>query len=167
MKFKLILFYGLMCGLLAITACGGGGGSVSAPQPTTVTFRLSTSGTLPHGTSLAGIAIVVILPAGVTVETNADGSVSGVVARVTGVAAPGTVLTPLYTPASSAAPGKLAIALASNNAAGFATGEFAMITCNISSGISPNVADFVLTDFKPFDLNGTTVNGLTASATMI
>src|SRR5450631_2955191 len=165
MNFKRSLLYGLMFGILSLTACGGGDGGTVAPQPSTVTLKLSTSGTLPQGTALAGIGITVILPAGVTVHTDSGGAVSNGVVTVTGVAVSGTTIT-TFTPASGVTPSKLAIVMVSGATSGFGTGEFVTINCYLASGISPKVADFALTDFKPIDLNGAPVNGLTASATV-
>jgi hypothetical protein len=160
--------------ILAITllaACGGGGGGGGAApivqpatvQPTTATLELATSGTLTTGTSLAGIGISVILPAGVTVKTNADGSVSTGVVTVSGVAAPGALTPPVYTLANGTAPAKVTFVIASNAPAGFGTGEFTTVVCGITAGSNPKTTDFSLTDFKPIDLNGAAVNGLTAS----
>jgi hypothetical protein len=159
------LLYGLMCGILFLAACGGGGGgNAAAPQPTTATLKLSTSGTLPPGTSLAGIGITVTLPAGVTVRTDAGGAVASGVVTVTGVAAPGTAIS-VYTPASGTNPATLVLAMVSTATTGYGTGEFATVTCDLASGASPKASDFLLT-LNPFDLNGNPVTGLTASATV-
>lgn len=159
------LLVGLMIGALSLTGCGnsGDGSAAAITQPTTATLKLSTAGTLPQGTSLAGIGISAVLPAGVTVRTGADGTVASGVVTVTGVAAPGTVLQPVITPASGTTPAKVAFVMVSNTPAGFGIGEFATVTCYIAAGSNPTAADFTLADFKPVDLNGTPVNGLTTS----
>lgn len=160
MNIQRSLFYGLLLGVLSLTACGGGGGNAAAPQTPTATLRLSTS--VPQGTSLAGIGVTVTLPAGVTIRTDAGGAVASGVVAVIGVAAPGTVIS-VYTPASGGNPATLAIALVSTVAAGFGTGEFATVTCNLANGVSPLATDFVLTNFNPFDLSGNPVIGPSAS----
>ena len=161
MNIKRSLLHGLMLGLLFITGCGGGGGNAAAPQPTTATLKLSTSGTLPLGTTLEGIGGTLILPAGVTVKTDSSGVVLSGVITVTGVAAPGTVIA-VYTPASGGNPASISFALASTIPAGFGTGEFATVVCDLASGVTPKASDFLLT-VTPSDLNGNTVTGLTAS----
>ena len=160
MNVKQLLLYGFMFGLLSLTACGGGGGSSSLP--TTATLKLSTSGTLPTGTSLAGIGITVTLPADVTVATNASGDVLSGGVIVSGIAAPGNAIA-VYTPASGATPATLALTMVSTAKAGFGTGEFATISCDLHNGVSPKTSDFVLSDFRPFDLGGNPVIGLTPS----
>jgi hypothetical protein len=154
------LLYGFMFVLLSLTACGGGGSS-SAPAPTTATLKLSTSGTLPQGTSLAGIGITLTLPAGVTIQTDSSGAVATGYVNVTGEALPESVIS-VYIPASGATPATLALAVISTTTTGFGTGEFVTVTCDLN-GTSPKSSDFVLSGFKPYDLSGNPVNGLTAS----
>ncbi len=160
MKVKRSLLYGFMFALLFLTACGGGGSP--ATQPTTATLKLSNSGTLPKGTSLAGIGITLILPAGVTVKTDTGGAVASGAVTVTGSAAPGTVIA-VYTPASGTTPATLALAMSSTATAGFGTGEYTTVTCDLANGTSPKATDFGLSGFKPFDLRGNPVIGLTPS----
>jgi hypothetical protein len=164
MNCKQLLLFGLMCGILSLTACGGGGGGGGGgAAPQTATLKLSTSGTLLQGTSFAGIGVTVTLPAGVTVRTDPSGAVANGVVTVSGVAAPGIVIS-VYTPASGGSPATLALSMASTATTGFGTGEFVTVTCNRASGISPQFADFALTGFNPFDLNGNPVTGLTVGA---
>jgi hypothetical protein len=165
MKIKRLLLFGLMCGILALAGCGGGGGgNAAAPQPTTATVKLSTSGTLPQGTSLSGIGGTITLPSGVTVQADASGVVSGSVVTVAGVAAPGTIVA-FYIPANGTTPASVTFAMVSTAAAGFGIGEFATLTCNLASGATPTASDFSLT-FQATDLSGNTVNGLTPGATV-
>jgi hypothetical protein len=160
MNIKQSLLYGLMFGVLSLAGCGGGG---DAAQPTTATLKLSTVGTLSPGTTLSGIGVSIVLPAGVTVATDANGAVSSGVVTVSGVAAPGTVLAPSYTPASGGNPATLTFAMVSNVSAGFGIGEFATLTCNRASGVTPQVTDFSVT-LNPIDAQTyVPVTGLTPS----
>jgi len=165
MKLKHLLHAFFFLAVSLLTACGGGGGDTTA-QPTTATLKLSTSGTLASGTSLAGIGISVVLPSGVTVKTNADGSVASGKVVVSGVAAPGSFAPPIYTPANGTTPAKLSFVMVSNASAGFGTGEFATVVCDIAAGSDPKTTDFTLADFKPVDLKGAAVSGLTANVTV-
>jgi hypothetical protein len=151
------LLYGFMFGLLSLTACGGG--SSSAPPSTTATLKLSATGTLHQGTSLAGIGITLTLPAGVTIKTDSGGAVVNGYVNVTGEASPESVIA-VFIPASGTTPATLALIVASTAAAGFGTGEFATVTCDLN-GTSPKLSDFGLSNFKPYDLNGNLVIGLT------
>ena len=156
------LLYGFMFGLFSLTACGGGGGSSSAPPATTATIKLSTSGTLPQGTSLAGIGITLNLPTGVTFKTYSGGAVASGYVNVTGGEASPESAIAVYIPASGATPAQLALIVISTTTAGIGTGEFASVPCDLN-GTSPKVSDFVVSGFKPYDLSGNPVTGLTAS----
>jgi hypothetical protein len=158
MNIKRSLLYGSMSGLLFLAGCGGGGSS--APQQATMTLKLSTSGTLPQGTSLAGIGVTLTLPAGVTINTDASGTVAGGVVTVAGVAAPGSVIA-VYTPATGSTPATLALTVVSTVKAGFGTGEFGTVTCNLANGTSPKADEFGVSGFQPYDLSGNQVIGLT------
>lgn len=164
MKFKQLLRALLISAIGMLAACGGGGGGgTSVAQPSAAILKLSTSGALNQGTALAGIEISVILPAGVTLTTNADGSVAAGVVTVSGVAAPGILTPPIYTPAGGTAPGELTFVVASDAPAGFGTGEFATVRCDIDAGSSPVANDFTPVEFKPVDMNGAMVGGMTAN----
>ncbi len=157
-RYLLLLFVSIL------SACGGGSGS--PVQPTTATLKLSTAGTLAPGSALAGVGISVNLPAGVVVKTSAGGAVTNGVVAVSGVAVSGGITPPIYTPANGAIPGKVTFVMVAGAPAGFGTGEFATVNCDLAAGANPRVGDFTLTDFAPVDLLGATVNGLTASAAL-
>ncbi|MFZ3209223.1 MAG: hypothetical protein WA140_10370 [Geobacteraceae bacterium] len=154
--------------LCLISACGGGGGggggggnSTSTPK---ATLKLFTSGT--PSANLSGNDITVILADGVTPTLNGNGSVADSVIVVSGVAAPGMVLAPIYTAATATSKGTLRFTMASTINAGFGAGEFATMTLNISAGKSPVQGDFSLSGFNPIDVSGNTANGLTAGFTV-
>ena len=59
----------------------------AAAAPTKAAVKLSTQGILPTGSQLAGIAVAIQFPSGVTVSTEANGVVQAGVVNVSGVAA--------------------------------------------------------------------------------
>jgi hypothetical protein len=148
----------LVLTLYSIAACGGGDGAATTTSHT-ATLKLSTSGT--PSANLAGIGITVTLPDGLTPALNSDGSVAATVVTVSGVAAPGTVLAPVYTPASGATKGTLRLVMASSITAGFGAGEFATLTLTAAAGSNPAQTDFTLSDFNPIDVHGASATGLT------
>lgn len=158
------------CLTLLVSVFAGCGDSGTSPatvqpaivQPTTAVLKLSSQGASP---ALAGIGITVKLPAGVSVKTTADGAVDSSVVTVSGVAVPGSVATPVYTPATATTPGTLRFVVASTAAGGFGVGEFATVTCAIAPGSFPMATDFGLADFTPADLLLQPVTGLTPTFT--
>src|SRR5690242_95437 len=117
--------------LVMLGGCGGGSSSTTATASKS-TARLSTEGRLPQGTQLSGINVLITLPAGVTVDTEANGDVSAGVVTVSGVAAQTgnfTMTAPIYTPATATAAGTLQFTLAASN---FGTGEFATVKFNVA-----------------------------------
>jgi len=165
---KVILALGLCC---CFAGCGGGGGS-SAPPPTTAPTKailtLSSQGTLAPGISMSGIGVTVNFPPGVTVKTDSNGAVSTGVVVPSGVVDPNQsiISPPVYTPASSTALGELGFTLASSQPAGFSTGEFVTINCDITPGASPKPTDFTITEFSPVDLDGVAISGLSGVITV-
>ena len=137
-------------------------------QPKFAELYISTQGTT--STLIKSIDVTICLPSGVTVKATPDvGNPSilitnpGVVG-VSGVAIAGNpTATGLYTAATASAPGKVMVHVA--DSAGFATGKFVAVSCDVANGSFPNVADFSLIDFKPVDLNGVAITGLTVGFT--
>ncbi|MBU5612948.1 hypothetical protein [Geomonas azotofigens] len=156
------------------TVDNGSGGTVTPPppppvQPTSAVVTLATQGSLPQGSAIAGLAVTVGLPPGVTVATDANGGVAaGVVTGSGQVTAATTVTLTTLIPSTSTTPGSLRVVLASSEPAGFTTGEFAKIHCGISEGSFPKATEFSTSDFRAVDLRGTTITGLspTFSATV-
>lgn len=164
----------VIAGALALFGCGGGGGgtageggktTVNVPV-TSAVLKLSTEGSLPSGTSLAGIGITVNLPPGLTVKTDSSGKVEAGSVAGSGVTA-GKAMTaePDYTPPTANVPGKLTLVLASTEPQGFGTGEFATVTCDVAAGTTPKATDFTLSGFSPVDLRGAAVSGLSVTHT--
>lgn len=159
-KNLLIIVFGVMT---LISACGGGGGSAGAPAPVqtnTAALKLSIAGTLPAGTSVAGLDVVVTLPSGVTVKsTTAPVTDSGVVVA-SGLAGASTQVVSAYTPAAGTTAATVRVLLADVN--GFAAGEFATVNCDIAPGSAPKAADFTVQTNEVKDLNGAAIAGMTA-----
>lgn len=156
--------------LCCITACGGGsgGGGITTIQQDdalnsahSATLKLATSGS--PSSNLAGIAITVILPDGVTPILNSDGTVAPSVVTISGVAVPGAVLAPIYKPASGTTNGTLRFVLANSVPTGFSVGEFATLTLTVAPGFNPALSDFTLSDFTPIDIGGNTATVLIPS----
>lgn len=167
---KALKFVLLTLTISVLASCGGGGGGgtttaggggTNAPSQRVAALKLATSGT--PSALLAGIDITVTLPSGVTPALNSDGTVATTVATVSGVAAPGTMLAPVYTQASGTVKGTLRLAMASSITAGFGAGEFATVSCVVATGSTPAQSDFTLSGFNPIDVNGSTATGLTAA----
>ncbi len=146
-----LIFMGIV--MFTLAGCGGGSGSSSSNNtPVTMTLKVSTTGTLPAGTSICGVGFTITLPAGVTVATNQDGSVAGGVVAPSGVISSTTATnTQIYTPEGTA-PAKLDIVVSSEVAGGFGTGEFVSITVTRPAGsTAPTAANFSLSNFAPAD----------------
>lgn len=152
--------------MAVVTSCGGGGSSSSTNTPPppatshTATVKLATSGT--PSAQLAGVGVTLVLPSGVTPALNTDGSVA---TSVSGVAAPGSMLAPIYTPATDTAKGTIRFVLASKITAGFGAGEFATITLVVAPGYNPSVSDFATSGLATIDVRGNSATGLTATVT--
>lgn len=166
LKSVLLKYILLIVTIVTLAACGDeSGGEETPPAPTakSATLILSTIGT--PSANLAGITITIILPDGVTPPLNPDGNLTAPVAVVSGVAAPGLVLAPIYTPASSATKGTLNLALASSIEAGFAAGEYASVELSVAVGTNPVQTDFDLTGFIAVDVSGNEATGLQTMVT--
>ena len=159
-----MIFIWVVLSICTLAGCGSDSSTPRTPV-TTAILKLSSQGTLAAGTSLSGVGITVVLPAGVTVKTAAGGAVDPSVVAVSGVAVPGALTPPVYTPATATAKATLHIVIASSAAGGFGVGEFATVTCDIAPGIFPVATDFSLTSFTPADLLLQPVAGLTAQFT--
>jgi hypothetical protein len=118
-------------------------------QPTTVTVKLATSGTLPIGKLIGGIqAVATANPsAGLTIQPS-DVILSGVSA--------GSLLTPNTTNVAS-------VQLALINTTGFGTGEFATLTYHVASGTFPVAASFGVTPVSVIDTVGAALPGITVA----
>jgi hypothetical protein len=139
--------------MFSLAGCGGGGGGNGNAAPTKAVVKMSTQGTVPMSSTIGGVQLTLVLPAGVTV--NADSTTgktdSGVVVA-SGVATGADVYWGTYTPATASADGTLEIKIA-NSQTGFDTGEFVTVTCDLAAGVVPKATEFaVKSDYKVFNL---------------
>jgi hypothetical protein len=143
--------------LVVLAGCGGGGGSTPAAPATKATVKLSTQGTLPQGSQLAGIDVLIRLPAGVTVNADANNVVAAGVVTVSGVAAQAQAPLVIYTP--GATNGTLRITVVGN----FGVGEFLTVNFNLTPGSEPPTASDIT--ISPADQGLNAVNLSVALAT--
>ena len=148
--------------LFFFSACSGGGGgnspSPSISPPAAASVTLATSQT---STTIYGIDATVNLPSGVTIKSTVSPPAAddGVVIA-SGVAAAGSVVTAVYSAATSTLPGTVRIMIV--NANGFGVGEFAKLNCGIASGYNPTANDFTTAHLIAKDGNGTDIAGVAA-----
>jgi len=145
----------------------GGGTQKPAAAAVTATVKIAAAGTLPTNSTIGGVDLALTLPAGVTVKAS-PGSLSALVpdagiVTASGAAAANSRVYAVYTAGAGAAPGTVRILLA--NTAGFSTGEFVTVKCDIASGSTPTTADFSASGIKFVDGNGKLVDGLTTTVT--
>ena len=153
---------------MALFGCGGGGGGAS--QPTTATLKLSSVGAA--GTTISGIEVTVVLPAGVTVAatTTIDPAVmetnAGVVVLSGATVADPTAFSQLkptaaYTPAVGTVPGKVKILLPAQK--DFGLGEYVTLNTVIAAGNNPVPTDFKLEGFTAVNSSGAPIAGVTST----
>ena len=124
--------------VLSEVNCGGSRGNCEAHQ---AALKLSTTGI---DTTIAGIDVILQLPAGVTYR---DAAPSNVVAA----ANPLIAINPNV-------PGEVHIGVVTTT--GFRTGDFFTVNCDIADGSMPNTADFLIRYFGASDLDGRTLDNL-------
>jgi len=126
--------------------CGGSGGNNGAGSGENngahqAVLKLSTTGT---GMTIAAIDVTVQLPADVTYH---DAAPSGVA----------TAANPLIA-VNPNVPGTVHIGMIT--VAGFGTGEFFTMNCDIAGGSTPSAADFLIVHFSAVDLAGRRIDSL-------
>jgi hypothetical protein len=151
------LVFGLFLSLsvLVVFGCGGGGGGggsntqpINNSQPTLVTVKVATTGTLPANTTIGGInAIVFASPsAGLTIS-DSDVTLSGV-----GV---GSTFLPNTTNVSAVVIGQI-------TTNGFQVGEFVTLKYHVAAGTFPTAGNFsvALTGSGVIGTNGAPILGI-------
>jgi hypothetical protein len=161
---QLLKYLSLTLTLLTLAACGGGGGdSSSGPTTyTTATVRISLSGTLPATRAIAGAGFVLTLPENVTPATT-NGIIASSVVTPSGTFAGGTLIQPVYTPATATTAGTVQIAVANAAPAGVTqVGEIATVTLKLANGAMPTAAAFTLPQVgvTVIDTDGNSIGGM-------
>jgi hypothetical protein len=144
--------YLFMTMVMAILAgCAGGAMMVKAPvAPTQAIVKVRTSGTLPAGATIGGIQTTITYPAtkGLSITE------SGVAASASGVGDGSFLISNVNNP------GQVVLILA-NVTPGIQSGEFAMLTFNISAANSPVTGDFAIASgASVLDTNSTALTGM-------
>lgn len=161
---QLLKYLSLTLTLLILAACGGGGGdSSSGPTTyTTATVRIALNGTLPANRAIAGAGFTLALPADVTPAT-INGIIASSVVTPSGTFAGGTLIQPVYTPATATTAGTVQIALANAAPSGITqVGEIATVTLKLANGAAPTAAGFTLPQVgvTVIDTDGNSVSGM-------
>lgn len=134
--------------------------------PSSILLKLETTGAVPSGSGISGLQVTVILPSGIYPATNLDGSVASGVVAASGTFSPSasSVQTPVYTPATATAAGRITVVIASTQANGVTqTGEFATIVLKLSGTAqkTPVGSDFNLTGINIANLQYQPMSGVT------
>ena len=168
--FSGILLLAMIALLSGGCSSGGDSGTGNGTQdPTTATIKITAIGTLPTNSTIGGVDLSLILPAGVTVKTS-PGNLSALVpdagiVTASGAAAANSRVYAVYTAGAGAVLGSVRILLA--NTQGFAPGEFVTVDCDIASGHRPATADFSASGIKFVDGNGKALDGLSATVNAV
>lgn len=152
-----------------VVSCGGGGGGETAAekQPVKAVVKLETSGTLATGSFIGGIDVTLNLPATASVNASADSAnVNVFVTDPDVVAASGVSTGANATVMGTYTASPKAVSVKILNPAGFGTGEFVTVNCNLAAGATVAASDFSTGTLSVFDLNGANITGLTAGMTV-
>ena len=135
---------------------------------TTATLTINLTGTVPSNTGIAGAAFTVTLPADVTPALT-NGAVAAGVVTPSGTFAGGTKTTPIYTPATTSAPGTLSFDVANTVTTGVTqVGEVATITLQLANFTTPTAASFELSAVSVIDATVyNTISGMGATVASV
>jgi hypothetical protein len=152
-----------MLTIALISACGGGGAQ-TASSPRSIKAVIKPSA-LAAGQNVAGFNLTITVPLGVAPPLKADGTADPAATVEITSSSPQNqqLVSATYTPATTAAPGTLAIF--GIVASGFQPTDTITIHLNIATGSTPTTSDFSISAFEAYDTNGSTVAGLTATLT--
>ncbi len=145
--------------LFIFQGCGGSSTSVQSELTKTAQIKLLSLGT---STLIYGIDVTVSLPPGVTVKLYENSiEISPGSLFTSGSAAADSMISGVYTSASSTLPGKVRAIII--NAYGMPIGEFCTVIGTIAEGYSPQISEFSVIDYQAHDRNGNVLSGLTPS----
>ena len=159
---KIMVLSSLIIGVFNLAACGGGSSATHSNTPVTVKLASKDTNGVPSN-NLIGLSVTLQLSPGVTIATDAGGSVmaselipSGKTANNAAAIPPEMVVYKAATPGSG---GSISFVLVSTDPSGFSTGEFASLTVIMPSGMVPSSA-LSVSEFKPIDTRAKAVQGL-------
>lgn len=155
-----LLMIGLILTALVLCVAGCGGGNTS---PVAGSRQAVSKVLLPADQTVGGIQFTLNIPYGVTAQTDSSGNVTSSAADLVGASGNYQIIRS-YTPATPSANGGLTIAIL--EPAGFTAGQYIAISLDITPGVTPNAADFTLSNLVLSDLNGRTVTGVTCQYTV-
>lgn len=148
--------------ILTFAACGGGGGGGAGGAgdgnagTLTKSYTLSLQGNFTAG-AVKGIQFDLVLPAGITVNTNnSDSAVLASSLTLSGSASSGAMLVARF------ASGNLTTGIITTQ--GLSSGAFATLICNIPDGTAvPVVSAFTVKNVNIIDGNGMPIPGSTVT----
>lgn len=148
--------------IFTATASDGKGGTDSKTFSVTVTTQTKailkvSSANIPAGTSIYGVKLSIVLPAGVTPSawSGTDASLS--------VVASGNALPAVWSAYAgySVVDNTLIPTIINISGASFASGEFMTINCSIAAGTTVTATDFQASAIEVYDLNLNVILGAT------
>jgi len=170
---KKTFIFALLAINLLLSACGGGGGgnssgkdTIQTPVLTKAIIKLSTVGLA--NAQIGGVDATLSLPAGVTVKSmyNPPETDAGVVVA-SGQAASSSTIIAVSTPASGSSRALVRLIIVNSSQNGISIGEFATITCALTSGVNPTSSDFTIQSSAASDLNGVAITSVSVAASAI
>jgi hypothetical protein len=169
MRFKLGIAFLVCAG--ALVGCGSGSSGSSGGSRTPgasggqVVLKLSTQGSVASN-AINGVQATINLPAGVIIGADATtGKINASALLASGVATGTSVVAGgHFTAATSSAAGSAKVIVVKTS--GFDAGEFATLTCDLASGVSPSSADFTVSDVRVVDQNGAAITGVTVAVAL-
>lgn len=153
---------GILIILAMLSGCGNKSNADKNPSQQTpvAVVKLITQGARSNST-IAAVQVTLRLPTGVSVKDtqNPPQTDSGVV-MASGSAAGAELIMGTYLASSNT------VTVYIPTSAGFAVGEFATVTCDLSSGLTTTVFNDSVSNLSVWDTSGAPISGLTASFTV-
>jgi hypothetical protein len=159
---KLLRYILILMIIALVPACGDTQHASSTDRSVKAVIKQSA---LTAGLNIAGIQLAITVPVGVSPPLSVNGTVdpAATVVITSSAAQNQTLPGATFTPATTTAPGKLAISAIV--ASGFSATDEITIHLNVAAGTSPVESDFKLLSFDAFDTNGALVTGLNPKLT--
>lgn len=154
-----IMLCNLIC-LLSISLLSSCGNSSTQSAPPRTAKAVIRATALTADKNVAGIKLVLNLPAGVTPPFSTGVTVDTAATVTISSTAPGNQKLPGVTYTQATATESARLTVSAIEAAGFTLNDTITIHLNVAVGANPVVGDFKLLSFEAFDTNGATVNNL-------